>query len=70
MCLSVSVVHKAQTSGPDYFRVPAILGNYQMSLHTRKAERLAKLPFTSTSDEKHLEQLKQEGFREPKLGCC
>ncbi|CAE7038474.1 unnamed protein product [Symbiodinium natans] len=26
----------------------------------REAERLAKLPFTSTSDEKHLEQLKQE----------
>ncbi|CAJ1422006.1 unnamed protein product [Effrenium voratum] len=26
----------------------------------REAERLAKLPFSSTSDEKHLEQLKQE----------
>lgn len=26
----------------------------------REVERLAKLPFTSTSDEKHLEQLKQE----------
>ena len=26
----------------------------------REAERLAKLPFASTSDEKHLEQLKQE----------
>lgn len=30
----------------------------------RQAERLAKLPFASTSDEKHLEQLKQE----PKAG--
>ena len=28
-----------------------------------QAERLAKLPFTSTSDEKHLEQLKQEMCR-------
>ena len=27
---------------------------------SEEVERLAKLPFTSTSDEKHLEQLKQE----------
>lgn len=30
-----------------------------MACATGQVERLAKLPFASTSDEKHLEQLKQ-----------
>ena len=30
----------------------------------RQVERLAKLPFTSTNDEKHLEQLKQAQLKQ------